>query len=78
MNSRRPNRPPPESAEHIVGEPFEFSPDDDRVNAGKPLPPPVELTPTGSVAPLVEFKPADDRTAEPEPREADDEPLPPA
>lgn len=54
-------QPPPASAEYTLGEPFEFSSDDDLVNAGKPLPPAVELTPVGPVAPMFEFRPEDDK-----------------
>src|SRR5437879_187270 len=53
--------PPPPDAEHIVGEMFEFKPEHDRVNAGKPLPSPVELTPLGPAPTLYEFHAEHDR-----------------
>jgi hypothetical protein len=61
----RANRQPPESAESIVGELFEFIPDDDQVK--HPPTSVVELTPSGTqVAPL-EFLPTDDKSSD-EPR----------
>jgi hypothetical protein len=67
MKPRRSRRPPPDDAEHIVGEGFELSTDDDRVNAGKPLPPTVDVTPTGPEVTVFELQPEDDKVAHPEP-----------
>lgn len=67
MSRRRRYRlPPPGNAEHIVGEGYEFKPEHDRVNAGKPPLPFVEFTSRGggTSGPVFEFKPEDDKVAE--------------
>jgi len=51
------------SAEQIVGGGYEFKAEHDLVSAGKPLPPPIELTPVGPAPTLYEFKPEHDRVA---------------
>ena len=60
MKRRYRTTPPPVDAEHIVGEMIVFTPEDDVLNAGKPLPPMVELTPVGPPVTIFEFKPEDD------------------
>jgi hypothetical protein len=69
MSRRRYNLPQPVDAEHVTGEGYEFKPEDDLVNAGKPLPPPVQLIPSESVVgdSVFELKPEDDKVAQPEP-----------
>ena len=52
-------------AESITGCGFEFQPEHDLVNAGKPLPPAVELTPVGPPATVYEFLPEHDRVNAP-------------
>jgi hypothetical protein len=64
---RRSIRRPPTSAEYVVGEMYEFNPEDDLVNAGKPIPPPVELTPSGPPVAAYEFEPGDDCANSPAP-----------
>ena len=60
MKRRSHNKPPPDDAEYIVGSGVEFKPEHDLVNAGKPLPPPVELVPAGPPPGIYEFKPEHD------------------
>jgi hypothetical protein len=48
------------SAESANGNGFEFAPEHDLANAGKPLPPAVELAPVGSPATIFEFSPEND------------------
>ena len=57
-----PNRPPA-SAEHVVGTLLEFSATDDLANPdGATLQlKPVELTPVGTSAARIEFRPADEQ-----------------
>ena len=78
MKRRYRNQPPPDDAEYVVGEGFEFKPEHDRVNAGKPLPPPVELTPVGPAPTVYEYRPEHDTVrptsgASPAPRAASSE-----
>jgi hypothetical protein len=56
MKRRYRDLPPPDDAEHIGGEGFEFKPEHDRVNAGMPLPPSLELTPVGPAPTIYEFR----------------------
>ena len=78
MSARRHGARPPASAEHVVGELFEFSPADDLANPGASTAQlkPVELTPVGTPAGRTGFLPADDKLTEPEGRGADEEPKP--
>jgi hypothetical protein len=59
MKRRRYHISPPVNAKYTVGEVIEFSPADDKLNAGKSLPP-VELTPVGPSAIVIEFGPEDE------------------
>jgi hypothetical protein len=65
MIRRRYRVRPPSDAEITTGEKIEFTTEYDRVNAGKPLPPPVTLTPTGPVVEMIVFTAEDDRVANP-------------
>ena len=56
---------PPSSAEVINGEMVVYTTEDDSVNAGKPLPPPVTLTPADPAGEMIVFVPEDDRVANP-------------
>jgi hypothetical protein len=58
----RSNRKPPESAESVIGELYEFTPDDDQVKHAPT--PTVELTPTGTRIAPFEFLPTDDKLSE--------------
>jgi hypothetical protein len=57
--NRRDRIPPPTDAKYRVGEVIEFTPEDDKLNAGKPIPP-VELTPVGPAPLVIEFAPEDE------------------
>jgi hypothetical protein len=61
---RRYHLPPPVGAKSIVGTGFEFKPEDDLVNAGRPLPPPVELIPVGTPVTTIELAPRDVETGD--------------
>jgi hypothetical protein len=65
MIRRRYRVRPPSDAEVINGEMIVFTTEDDRVNAGKPLPLPVTLTPVGPVPEMIVFTAEDDRVANP-------------
>ena len=56
---------------------IELSPDDDLVNAGRPLPPPVQLIPPKAAAEvsLIELTPEDDKVARPEPPDRSEPPA---
>ncbi len=74
MSTPRWSSQPPASAEHVVGQLFEFSPIDDLANPGGATVnlKPVELTPGGTSATRIEFLPTDDRLTSPESRRSDD------
>lgn len=71
MNAPQSNSPPPESAEHVVGELIEFSPTDDLANPGGATSQlqPVQLTPVGHSAACGELRPTDDKLAHPDNRD---------
>jgi hypothetical protein len=62
---RKYHLPPPKNAAYHSGGIIELSAADDLINAGKPLPPTVELTPVGPPLLVLEFRAEDDLLAAP-------------
>lgn len=62
MKRRRYHLPPPKNATYRSGVVVELSAADDRINAGKPLPPDVELMPVGPPLLVIDVLPEDATT----------------